>query len=347
MIEKLTSYIQPIIEEYGAFGVLLATLLEEIVAPIPSPLVPLTAGFFLLPVDGSFLKIIWQALFIIAFPVAFGITLGSLAVYGLGWWGGKPIIERSKKWIGLSWKDLEKTERKLIRGKSDEITLFILRTLPIIPGVAISGFCGIVRYPLKTFAAITFLGALVRATALGVAGWYAGVAYTTYAETISKIENYIFAILIVSVLFFAGRLYFSKKPKYNKTTSMEGKKKFEKLVREAINTLSARMNKPLDNLAFVIEDKPRRKRAGEMGIRKGEVLLGLYEGIPKTKRDSGYFAVLPDKITIFQKTIEELSGGSEEKLKKIISETVWHEVGHHLGFDEKEIRALEARRSRK
>jgi membrane protein DedA with SNARE-associated domain len=216
MIEKLTSYIQPIIVEYGAFGVFLATLLEEIIAPIPSPLVPLTAGFFLLPVDGSFLEIIWQALFVIAFPVASGITLGSLAVYGLGYWGGKPIIEKSKKWTGLKWEDLEKAEQKLTRGKGDEITLFILRALPIIPGVAISGFCGIVRYPLKTFAIVTFLGALARAAALGIVGGYVGIAYATYAEIISEIEGYIFAALIVLAIFFAGRWYWQKRWKAKK-----------------------------------------------------------------------------------------------------------------------------------
>lgn len=213
MIEQLTSLIQPVVVKYGALGVLLATLLEEIIAPIPSPLVPLTAGFFLLPVDVDFLEIIWRALFVIAFPVAFGITLGSLAVYGLGYWGGKPVIEKNKKWIGLSWGDLEKTERKLTRGKSDEITLFILRVLPVVPGVAISGFCGIVRYPLKTFATITFLGALVRAVALGIMGWYVGAMYTEYVEMISKIEKYLFAFIIVSALFFAGRWYFLKKPR--------------------------------------------------------------------------------------------------------------------------------------
>jgi predicted Zn-dependent protease with MMP-like domain len=123
-------------------------------------------------------------------------------------------------------------------------------------------------------------------------------------------------------------------------------KKFEKLVREAIITLSAKMDETLSNVAFVIEDEPRRKKANEVSIRRDEVLLGLYEGIPKTKRGSGYFGVLPDKITIFQKTIEELSGGSEKKLKKIISETIWHEVGHHLGLDEKEILALETKREK-
>lgn len=211
MLEKITSYIQPIVLEYGALGVFLATLLEEVVAPIPSPLVPLTAGFFLLPAGAGILETIWRALFIIAFPVALGITIGSTAVYGIGYWGGKPVIEKSKRWLGLSWEDMEKTKRKLTRGRGDEIALFILRVLPIVPGAAISGFCGIVRYPLKTFAAVTFLGALVRALALSVAGWYAGAVYTMYIATISKIENYIFAVFIILALFFAGRWYFLKK----------------------------------------------------------------------------------------------------------------------------------------
>lgn len=211
MIEKLTSLIQPIVVEYGAAGVFLATLLEEIIAPIPSPLVPLAAGFFLLPPQGTFLEASWQAVFVIALPVAFGVTLGSLAVYGIGYLGGKPAIEKSKKWLGVGWEDLEKTERRLTRGSGDEIALFILRLLPIVPGVAISGFCGIVRYPLKTFAVITFLGALVRAFALGLAGRYAGQAYGVYSETISRVEHYIFVVLIVFGIFFFGWLYFLRK----------------------------------------------------------------------------------------------------------------------------------------
>lgn len=211
MIEQLTSLIQPIVVEYGAFGVFLSTLLEEIVAPIPSPLVPLMSGFFLLPADGSFLTSAWQALFIVALPVAFGVALGSSVVYGLGYLGGKPLIEKSKKWLGLNWKDLEKVEKKLIRGSGDEIALFVLRALPVVPGVAVSGLCGIVRYPLKTFVVITFFGALIRALALGVIGLYVGGVYITYAETISKVENYIFVVLIVSTILFLGRLYFLKK----------------------------------------------------------------------------------------------------------------------------------------
>ena len=87
-------------------------------------------------------------------------------------------------------------------------------------------------------------------------------------------------------------------------------------------------------------------KAKEVGIKVHEVLLGLYEGIPKTKRGAGYFGVLPDKITIFRQPLEELAGRDESKLKRLVYEVVWHEVGHHLGFNEKEIRALEAKKKR-
>ncbi len=122
---------------------------------------------------------------------------------------------------------------------------------------------------------------------------------------------------------------------------------FEKLVDEAILALPEKIKKAMDNVAFVVEEEARWKKAGEMGIKKNEVLIGLYEGIPKIKRDDGYFGVLPDKITIFKKPIEKLSGGSGEKLKKLVNETVWHEVGHHLGLDDAEIKILEAKRRRR
>jgi predicted Zn-dependent protease with MMP-like domain len=122
------------------------------------------------------------------------------------------------------------------------------------------------------------------------------------------------------------------------------KNNFEQLIREAILALPEHGRKAMDNVAFVVEREARRKKAKEIGIQVNEVLLGLYEGIPKTKRGASYFGVLPDKITIFQHPIEELAGCDEKKLKKLIYEVVWHEVGHHLGFDEKEIRALETKK---
>jgi len=212
MIEKIIDYMQPIVVEYGALGVFFATLLEEIVAPIPSPLVSLMAGFFLLSSDEkALIEIVWQALFIIALPVAFGITIGSIVIYSIGYIGGKPAIERNKKWLGLKWDDLKKMESKLTRGSGDEIMLFALRFMPIVPSAVISGFCGIIRYPIKNFAVVTFFGSFSRAILLGIVGWYVGDAYADYSEIISKIEKYIFVILVVLVMFFLVRFYVKRK----------------------------------------------------------------------------------------------------------------------------------------
>ena len=122
---------------------------------------------------------------------------------------------------------------------------------------------------------------------------------------------------------------------------------FEKIVADAVDGLPAWAHEAMENVAFVVEREVRRKRAGEIGIKMHEVLLGLYEGIPKTERTRGYFGVPPDKITIFQKPLEQLAGGDPAKLKRLVRDTVWHEVGHHLGLDETELRAIETRKGRR
>lgn len=122
-------------------------------------------------------------------------------------------------------------------------------------------------------------------------------------------------------------------------------KKFEKLVNEAIKTIPEKFLKKLDNVVIFIKDEPNSYQ--------GQFLtLGLYEGIPQTERWH-YSQVLPDKITIFKKPIEKLAFQEanlklrEEKIKQIIKETVWHEIAHHFGMNEKEVREGEKRRIKK
>ncbi len=121
---------------------------------------------------------------------------------------------------------------------------------------------------------------------------------------------------------------------------------FERLVAEAVTALPAQMRREMKNVAIIIEQKPRRKKLREVGIRLHETLLGLYEGIPLIQRDSGYSGVLPDKITIFKEPIEELSGGNPEKLADLVREVVWHEIGHHFGLSDPELRHLEKERKK-
>ena len=120
------------------------------------------------------------------------------------------------------------------------------------------------------------------------------------------------------------------------------REKFEKLVNEGIKAIPERFLEKLDNVDIVIEDEPTPYQLRKLRVRENSLIFGLYEGVPQTKRGN-YGQVLPDKITIFQKPIEEFAH-SEEEIKEIVKNTVWHEIAHHFGMDEKRVRAAEKAR---
>jgi len=123
------------------------------------------------------------------------------------------------------------------------------------------------------------------------------------------------------------------------------KLKFEQLVNESIDSLPVRLRDAIGNVAIVIEEYPRTNNINESQIKRGSTLLGLYEGIPQDRWGRQESGLLPDKITIFQKTIEEFAA-DEANLKELVRDVVWHEIGHHFGFGEDKIREIEARRSK-
>jgi predicted Zn-dependent protease with MMP-like domain len=108
---------------------------------------------------------------------------------------------------------------------------------------------------------------------------------------------------------------------------------FERLVADALDDLPDTILRMLDNVAVVVADEPTAHQLGRMRLAADEVLLGLYEGIPLTERTSGYGAVLPDKVTIFQRAIEA-ECETEDELVEAVRHTVVHELAHHLGISD-------------
>lgn len=120
---------------------------------------------------------------------------------------------------------------------------------------------------------------------------------------------------------------------------------FEQLVQEAILDLPQHIRNKMENVAVVIEDEASAEHLRKGGIRGGSLLLGLYEGVPRTRRGPGYTLVLPDKITIFRKAIEAVAQ-SPEAVKAQVKSTVWHEIAHHFGFSEGQVQKLARKRGR-
>ncbi len=113
--------------------------------------------------------------------------------------------------------------------------------------------------------------------------------------------------------------------------------KFNELVGQAIENLPPEFLDLLENVDVVVEDYPtvdQTKKSGREGL-----LLGLYEGVPRTRRTSGYNMVLPDKITLFQKSIEAICGNDDEIYTQI-QKTLKHEIAHHFGISDERLEEL-------
>ena len=120
------------------------------------------------------------------------------------------------------------------------------------------------------------------------------------------------------------------------------REKFRALVEEAIDTIPAKFAREVRNLAIVIEDEPSRDLLDEMEMEPGDSLLGLYQGTPLNERGWGYGNQLPDRITLFQQTIED-DCDDDDDIIVAIGETLIHELGHYFGMSEDQIMAIEER----
>ena len=125
-------------------------------------------------------------------------------------------------------------------------------------------------------------------------------------------------------------------------TEME-RQNFEALVFRAIEALPAEFKDKLENVDVMVEDWPSPQQMRRFGLRYKTKLLGLYEGVPQTRRDSGYNLVLPDKITIFQKPIE-LECHSDKEIESEIGRVVRHEIAHHFGIGDATLHQIESQK---
>ena len=118
---------------------------------------------------------------------------------------------------------------------------------------------------------------------------------------------------------------------------------FQRLVYEAVTLIPKRFRREMKNLALVVEDEPTGELLAEMEIEPPDSLYGLYQGVPLPERTWGFGNNLPDRITLFQRPIEEDCDGDEDEVRAVIGETLIHEVGHYFGMSEEEIEEIEER----
>jgi predicted Zn-dependent protease with MMP-like domain len=118
------------------------------------------------------------------------------------------------------------------------------------------------------------------------------------------------------------------------------RRRFERLVRQAYEGLPPEFLARIENVLLEIRDRPTRADLKSAGVPPGDTLLGLYEGVPLTERTPELSGQLPDRVTIFQRPIEEICRTDEEVIREV-QDTVIHEYGHYFGLTDEEMEAIE------
>jgi predicted Zn-dependent protease with MMP-like domain len=116
---------------------------------------------------------------------------------------------------------------------------------------------------------------------------------------------------------------------------------FDQLISRAMDELPGRDIENLDNVVVTYADKPNEYQVQKLKLRGDHLLLGLYEGIPLTKRGSGYNLVLPDKITLFKLPILTYAHRRGSDVYEEVKHTLWHEIAHFYGLNHTDIHLKE------
>jgi membrane protein DedA with SNARE-associated domain len=206
LISEITQWIMELMKTHGQLSVFIGVMIEQIIVPIPSPMIIMGAGAILispgLSIPNAFLQILW----IIVLPGTIASTLGSYIGYTISYYGGKALVVRFERFLGVDWSQIEKLEKRF-RGKKEALSIFFSRAIPVFPISLVSIFAGLLRIPIRPFTISTFLGSIFRCFFLAFFGWWIGATYEKAATRLDSIETIASILMLIGMGLAFGYLY--------------------------------------------------------------------------------------------------------------------------------------------
>lgn len=201
-LDSFIPTIQYYIENYGGLGVFVASIIEEIIPPIPSALVQGLGGLLIFANDPFSAYSFLQLLVLVSTTAALGVTIGSLPYVFLARKYGIQIIERYGKYLGTNISDWHKLEQRLNKNKYDEFAFIVLRAFPVVPAIVLAIYGGVIEMPLWKYLTLSFIGVFMRATILGLCGWLLGREILENISHIIDLLEKIGLVLLSSILIY-------------------------------------------------------------------------------------------------------------------------------------------------
>lgn len=189
-----------------AWFVFLGAMIEEIIAPIPSPLVMMLGGSIAASQERTILFVAFLAL-----VGAFSKTIGSAIIYIVSDKLEDVVIDKFGKFLGVSHTDTEGLGKFLSKGKGDDWAIFLMRAFPIMPTAPVSIIAGLIKTDFKSYLRNTFLGLLVRNSIYLYLGYTSLDAIESLGEGFDSMEKIGYLILIIFALGFLYWIYKKKR----------------------------------------------------------------------------------------------------------------------------------------
>lgn len=210
----LSQILQPAIDALHHFSTILplpaftfiGVIVEEVLAPIPSPLVMTLAGSLAASSGQTVTYLLWLAL-----VGALGKTLGSYIIYVLADKGENLVLGKFGKFLGVSHKEVEAIGKHLNKGWRDDVVIFLLRAIPIIPTAPVSIVAGLIRLNLRTYLVSTFFGTLVRNIIYLYFGYTSLGALESLNEGLDSFESLGYVILAALMAVGIGYMYLQRR----------------------------------------------------------------------------------------------------------------------------------------
>jgi membrane protein DedA with SNARE-associated domain len=192
---------------HGQLSVFIGVMIEQVIVPIPSPMIIMGAGAILISPELSILNAFLQILWLIVLPGTIASTLGSYIGYTISYYGGKALVIRFQRFLDVDWNQIERLEKRF-QGKKEAWSLFLARAIPVFPISLVSVFAGLFHIPIRPFTLYTFLGSIFRCLSLGFVGWWAGATYEKVAGHLDSLETIISILMLVGMGSILGYLYY-------------------------------------------------------------------------------------------------------------------------------------------
>jgi membrane protein DedA with SNARE-associated domain len=210
----LSDLLQPLIDLLHQFSEIMplpwfafvGAFVEEVIAPIPSPLVMTLAGSISATNDNPI-----SYLFFLAFIGAVGKTIGSYIIYVLADKGEDVVMNKFGKLLGVSHREVEIIGKHLNKGWRDDFVLFLLRAVPIMPTAPVSIVCGLVKLNLRTYITSTFLGTMVRNIFYLYLGYTSLGALESVNEGIDSFEKIGYLVILITLGLAFAYIFYQRK----------------------------------------------------------------------------------------------------------------------------------------